>query len=573
MSVSIQQVEQLISQGRYLEARNHAEDGLSSPEHALRFKQLYALALSKSGVPQTAADFFAPIYQMHQSDPESSGILGGIYKELFKQNQDSKYAILSRDIYQANFEQTKNYYTGINAATMSAIAGKMQKGREIAAEIITRINEESTDFWELATLAEAYMLTKNRAKSVELYIKCKQLASTDWGKINSVFNQLWLLNHYVSVPSEILKIFSPPDVVAFVGHMIDSPGRTVPRFPSYIESDIKRELNYAIKSLNAKIGYTSLACGADIIFAETMIENGAELNIYLPFDKNDFVGISVAFAGEQWVSRFNEIVSNRKVKFLTKDQHKGNDELFSLQSKVISGQAILRSKLLHAKASLLTVLSEIDMKTKTGGTRETVQLWPYKDNVHNINPDKYIQSKEIIQVELEQSQPLNLEAKFVADNASVSFLSMITLKHISKEEIQKMWTELNEELLDLNLTVNAFNISENNFLIAFNSIHACVDFTFELLKKYKLHNTKISFHAGPVEITNKENDKSALISGSSVKIVEAVNTYGLSQKAIATDLFASVLSLYVDLYQLTHAGIVSVSESQDKFEIYQIETR
>ena len=95
----------------------------------------------------------------------------------------------------------------------------------------------------------------------------------------------------------------------------------------------------------------------------------------------------------------------------------------------------------------------------------------------------------------------------------------------------------------------------------------------EIMKKYKLHNTKVSLHAGPVEITSIGSDKSAVITGSTVKIVEAVNSYGLSQKAIATDLFASVLSLYVDQYHLIHAGIVDIDDLKEKLEIYQIEIK
>ena len=64
------------------------------------------------------------------------GILGGIYKELFKKNQSPKYAVLARDTYAKNFEITKNYYTGINAATMSTLAGQGQRGKEIAKQVL-----------------------------------------------------------------------------------------------------------------------------------------------------------------------------------------------------------------------------------------------------------------------------------------------------------------------------------------------------------------------------------------------------------------------------------------------------
>jgi len=275
VSESIQLLEKLVSSGRYLEARQLTTKLKGSQDvNQVRVDQLLALSLSKSGSPESALEHLEPVYRQHADDPETAGIMGGIYKDLFKKHQDSKYAILSRDTYLKNFQATKNFYPGINAATMSAIAGRAAQGREIASQVIALLNPQSTDFWELATLGEAHLLTKNRTQSVEFFIKARQLAGTDWGKVTSVYNQLWLLNHYAPVPKEIQKVFSPPAVVAFVGHMIDHPERTVPRFPASIESNVKEAIKGAIKTLNASIGYCSLACGGDILFAEAMEEAG-----------------------------------------------------------------------------------------------------------------------------------------------------------------------------------------------------------------------------------------------------------------------------------------------------------
>jgi hypothetical protein len=567
MSVTIVQVEQLISQGRYLEARNLAEEGLTSYDNSLRFKQLYALALSKSGVPQAAADFFAPVYEQNQSDPESSGILGGIYKELFKQNQDSKFAILSRDTYAKNFDQTKNHYTGINAATMSAIAGKMQKGREIASEVIALLKEDTQDYWEIATLAEANLLVKNRAKAIDLYFKAKQIAGTDWGKINSVYNQLWLMNHYVPVPSEVIKVFGPPEVVAFVGHMIDHPSRTKPRFPDSIENEIKNEIAYALKSTNARIGYSSLACGADILFAEAMLDLGGEVNLFLPFDKDDFIATSVQFAGNNWIERFENILNNRNINYLTTEKYEGNDGLFALQSKVIFGASILRSQLLHAKVNLLTVLSEVDLKSLTGGTRDTVNLWPIKDRIHNINPDKYV-SEIAFEITTKPEEPQS--SRLVKNkNAYVSYLCQISFLDKTNEEIEKIWQETSVDMLDTNLTVNAYCIESNSLLISFNVTHACIDYPRALLAKYHIQEIKVSIHAGPVVINNIAANKAAHMHSKTVDIVKEINVLAIPGTIVTTATFAAVLALNPELYDLNHSGMADIMNGE-KIEIYQI---
>jgi hypothetical protein len=57
-----------------------------------------------------------------------------------------------------------------------------------------------------------------------------------------VYNQLWLLNNFVPVSGEVMKMFNPPMVMAFIGHMIDHPNRSTPRFPASIEPQIKNSI-------------------------------------------------------------------------------------------------------------------------------------------------------------------------------------------------------------------------------------------------------------------------------------------------------------------------------------------
>ncbi|NJN42641.1 MAG: DUF4071 domain-containing protein [Flammeovirgaceae bacterium] len=335
MSGSLQHLEELIGQGRYMEARLLCE---KEKEPTLRYSQLYALALSKSGSPKQALNYLEPVFTKHPDDSETSGILGGIFKELFRVTQDSSYAVRSRDTYLQNFSATKNYYTGINAATMSAIAGQMRKGREIAVEVIQVIDKDTTEFWELCTLAEAHLLLKDKQESVDLYFKARAIAHSDWGKISSVYNQLWLIDHYTSVPKEVMKAFSPPAVAAFVGHMIDSPTREKPRFPAGIETQVRNALKSAVQTNNIRIGYCALACGGDILFAEAIEEVGGEVNISLPFKPADFIELSVRFAGENWVDRFNRLIEKYPVRLITDEGYGGYNDLFSFESKIILGR-------------------------------------------------------------------------------------------------------------------------------------------------------------------------------------------------------------------------------------------
>ena len=104
--------------------------------------------------------------------------------------------------------------------------------------------------------------------------------------------------------AEILKLYSPPTVAVLVGHMIDSPTRAVPRFPASVEGKSTEELNAVIKASNIKIGYTSLACGSDIMFAEAVLASG-EKSISRSVPPDGFHRDEASLAGERnWVQRF-----------------------------------------------------------------------------------------------------------------------------------------------------------------------------------------------------------------------------------------------------------------------------
>ncbi|HTF20689.1 MAG TPA: tetratricopeptide repeat protein, partial [Chryseolinea sp.] len=327
-------LERLISLGHYAQARKRAEELLTHTD-SLRAKQLYAFSLSKSGQPEAARDFLERVAKDHPDDPETNGILGGIYKELFRNQQSTAFAVLARDTYDRNFAATRNYYTGINAATMSTLAGQSRRGKELAQEVLDVLKDPDQDFWEAVTRAEALLLLKERTKAEEAYQKARRLAGSDWGKINSVYNQLWLLKHYLPVPREALVAFSPPVVAAFVGHMIDHPERQVPRFPASIEGQIKQAITSALNTVNARIGYSSLASGGDILFAEAMEELGGEVNLFLPFSQSDFLAASVSFAGDHWTERFQRLVDKYPVTYLTEEPHAGHADLFGLQTSIL----------------------------------------------------------------------------------------------------------------------------------------------------------------------------------------------------------------------------------------------
>lgn len=562
----ISHIERLVEQGRYLEARALIEEAIQQ-KSTIRLEQLYALALSKSGMPELAREVLEKTYSQNQEDAETAGILGGIYKVLFRQSEDSNYAVKSRDTYLKNFTLTGNYYNGINAATMSAIAGHARKGREIASEVISKLGD-GKDLWEVATLGEAYLLSKNYEKAIEYYLKARQLAGTDWGKISSVYNQLWLIKHYMHVSADILKIFAPPAVASFVGHMIDHPDRMQPRFPESIQDAVKSSIKSAIKAQKIAIGYCSLACGGDILFAEAMEEMGGEVNIFLPFRRDDFVEASVAFAGQNWIDRFNTLMDKHPVTYLTEEGYEQHSDLFTMQSKVVLGATLIRSSMMHSEAYLLSVLSDYDLTRKEGGTRDNISLWPYPQKLINISPDNFVAGvlKDATIADKTKRQPPTTKRPAL-------YMLVVDMETDNADELQKLFELVQNKLEGEVVPPLAFCIQDNKLAAGFTGMRPLYDIVQSLQKSTKIDQKRLrlSISSGPVWLSDyHEKDKiqyKVMVGGSLDQILNS-HRYAISGECIAFSPIAFELALHkidrtflsrvdiygnmVDVYRLSH---------------------
>ncbi len=556
----ISQLEDLIHLGHYAEARARAQDLLHNGAD-LRVKQLYALSLSKSGVPEAAQEYLESITLDHPDDPETMGILGSIYKELFKKNQSSKYAILARDTYDKNFQLTKSYYTGINAASMSTLAGQSRRGKEIAQEVLAVLKDPENDFWEAATQAEAYLLLKDRPKAVEAYLRARKLAVTDWGKINSVYNQLWLLKHYLPVPNEVIKAYSPPVVVAFVGHMIDHPNRSNKRFPPALEANVKVALVNALRTLNAKIGYCSLACGGDILFAEAMEEVGGELNLFLPFKRSDFIDVSVRFAGEHWVDRFTRLADKYPVTYLTQEAYEGHADLFLLQTSIIFGLSVLRSLGNHEEPTLISVLSELDRKRKTGGTRDTVALWPFQKNHITVNPDVFL--SDAPEITLEEPAPVQ----------SVSDRPVLYFVCCDFSSDKKLNAALLAEMESSSLPPVVLDLREDYLVAGFKTLFSAIEFC-EVVSKIltkpfqKTVTVRISMHVGPLRIDTEVTKQK--LAGDAIDIVERLHKLALPGVIHATGIVAAILALEGKKYSFDYVDTLPVQGDAKDLDVFKV---
>jgi len=283
----------------------------------------------------------------------------------------------ARDEYLAAYALEQDTFPGINAATLSRLLGDRAGAERIAREVATRIAARPAprDFWDFATAGEAELLLGRFDRARDAYAAAYAGAADDAGSVATMRRQISLLASTLPEAVGILGLLPVPGVVAFAGHMIDSPDRPEPRFPAALAPAVEAAVRERVARFHRPIVYSSAACGADLIFIEVALSMGAELNVVLPFDRDDFVRTSVAIGGEDWIGRFDAALSRAtRIIMATEENHLGDDVLFDHAAMLLEGLTCLRAAQLETVPSLLCVMDAAS-DARIGGTHATFRRW------------------------------------------------------------------------------------------------------------------------------------------------------------------------------------------------------
>ena len=166
-----------------------------------------------------------------------------------------------------------------------------------AREICRKLRKKGIDsYWIEATEAEASLILGQIESAIESYDLAFKREDAQPSSIASTRKQALQIASMFddkAIRKKMEKAFPLLGIVACSGHVIDNPGRSK-RFPPEAESAAKRKIEDALEKLGARCGYSSAACGTDILFLEAMAERG-ETHVFLPFAKEEF--IERVFAG------------------------------------------------------------------------------------------------------------------------------------------------------------------------------------------------------------------------------------------------------------------------------------
>lgn len=382
----------LIARGHPTRGYELAREGLVAHPGDLRLRFLSALALARGGnVSKAGEELDALLRSPLDEDLEvevrslSARLFKDRYERIASPAAKRKLAASAARLYREAWEISGSWFPGINAATMSLLAGDAAAARAIARRVLEQIEgapAAPNDYWIAATLGEANLLLGRYDEAALHYGRALDGAAARIGDIASMRRNVLLLRERIDVGA-LPALFKIGNVVVFSGHMIDHPVRRAglpPRFPESpaLEKQVARALAAELDRLNARVGFSSAACGSDILFAEEMLRRGAELHIVLPFARDDFYLTSVDFglrAFAKWRRRFDALCEGAsQVHHATEEKYLGDDVLLGFANTVMQGLAITRARELGTQAQALVVL-EPGGKRAIGGTAHFVATW------------------------------------------------------------------------------------------------------------------------------------------------------------------------------------------------------
>jgi tetratricopeptide repeat protein/adenylate/guanylate cyclase family protein len=279
--------------------------------------------------------------------------------------------------YRRIFEESGEYYPGVNAATLTLLAGETTEARALAVSVRAicekRIAEGGEDgYYVQASLAEASLVAGDQAGAADALAEARRATDAKADALATTRKQLRLLCAATGTAPALLDALRPAAVLHYAGHMIG------PRLSEAQARALAPRIDAILAQREVGVGFGSLASGGDIVIAEGLLTRGADLELVFPFCLGEFREVSVRPAGRSWLERFECCLARaRSITFATDDSFLGDDYLFTYASRLGIGLALQRAHSLDTEARLLAIWDGGGAGGRLGvaGTAVEVGLW------------------------------------------------------------------------------------------------------------------------------------------------------------------------------------------------------
>lgn len=576
-----------MNSGEYLSAYEIALAGLENTPGDSALQYIAVLALARMGATQQAKQSYINYDLASVAGIDAAALGARIEKDIAinaPENDKAKHFLAAAERYKSVYEahQSDDYYPAINAASMYYLAGAKGQAKELAHRTLELLQDSESDYWSLASEAEAELLSGNPNASIDLLTRAVALDDATFANKASTRRQFKLLTEDDSV----LAPLELPTIIHFAGHIISAAGKGG-RFPAENEEFVSKQIANKLDELNVLIGYGSLAAGADILIAEQLLARGGELHVVLPFDKHDFVEVSVAGSGSQWVTRFAECLERASsITYSSTGSYNGNDALFHHCSIYAMGRACLRKQHLDAPITQVVVWSG-DTTTHIAGTFSDRALWNNMGYSTSVIPVAVQGLEAVASLENEQlSTPLEnqldsqLKSVVFGDVAGFSKLTDVQIPVFVERVMGGLAKALTQSLQGSDQSMMSINTWGDGIFIVFSDVMVAAKCAMELqkamlaleLSEYGIEEQpqlRLGAHFGPVFEFEDPLTKRPNYFGQHVNTAARIEPIAPQGEVYVTEAFAAQLALdRKSKFQADYVGEMELAKKYGKARMY-----
>ncbi|ADG12141.1 adenylate/guanylate cyclase domain-containing protein [Caulobacter segnis] len=310
------------------------------------------LCLARAGALDFARSEYVRLGLAADEDADTIALGARLLKDVALASRGARriaFAKASLRRYEALSGRFGGLYGAINAATMTLVAGDPAGAAQRATAVLQApppsglVGEAA--YYEAASRAEALFLVGDLEAARRRMEQALALAPRAYAAHASTLRQLEMLGQELGVDPAWLTPFRPPACAHFTGHI-----------QNVCDESLRARIDEALRAERIGCGYGGLAAGADIVFAEALLEAGGELHVVLPIHRAAFVEVSIAPFGENWRERFERCMARAaSVRYASQDPYLGDEQVFAYASQFAMGCAVLRAQTLATEAVQLAV--------------------------------------------------------------------------------------------------------------------------------------------------------------------------------------------------------------------------
>ncbi len=574
--------------GDLFEAYDLAMAGLEECPDSAGLRYLAVRAMADSGATQNAEDLYEKFGLASHDGVDERSLGARLLKDLAFEEQPAapEHLLKAAEAYRRVFEQSGHYFPGINAATLFLLAGNQAESERIARALLgDPILQGDTSYYAAATVAEAELLLDLRAAAIQTLGRARKLAGKDFSSIATTRKQLTrILGHRSSNPegSELLAPLAIPPVAFYCGHMVSGPGGLDEGW----QAELRSKLDAAIEQNEIGMAFGGLACGSDILFAEAFLRAGIELNVVLPFKKEDYIKYSVEPGGARWIERFDNCLGRAaSVTFASYDGYVGDPCQFTYGSAVAMGMAQLRARHLQTGAIQLAAFDGVSNGGQAGTATDIASWRESGGESVVIEFDRSAAGHKKQQPAIEQwNEAENFPSRQVR---SIIFTDAHGFSKIAEIRLPHFWNGIMKRcaatiegygghVLYRNTWGDALYLILDDVSVAADlalSLHNCV--TADDAKKLGLASPpqlRVALHHGPLFEGYDPVRKEPTFYGSEVSRTARIEPVTPLGAVYATEPFAAILALRGgSKYSCNYAGRIDLAKGYGAFRMYRLQ--